>query len=675
MREIELGSLSLVYRCRRALHGSAVLAAALLTPLGIASAQDPDAVRGAVGEAALFEEVPSVTAASKYEQDPREAPASISVITHDDIQRYGYRTLAEALNSVRGFFTSYDRNYTYVAVRGFTLPGDYNTRILLLVDGHRLNDNIADAAYFGTESAIDLSAVDRVEIIRGAASSLYGTNAFYAVVNLITRSGRSLQGGEVRADAGTFGSYRARGLYGRRAPSGVEYVLGGGFYRTNGPNLYFPEFDSPATNGGIAAGLDGDRTADAFGKITYQGWSLEAGLQGRRKEVPTASYETTFDDPRLTTRDGHTFAVAKYDHPFADLSRVNFSLAFDRHRYTGTYPYDGVLQRDLQSGDWWTLDAQYVRPIGQRHKLVFGGEYRLNTRQDQQLYDEEPFYSYLDDRRDSHVWALFLQDEFRLARSLLLNAGVRHDSYETFGGTTNPRAALIWTVDQATTLKALYGRAFRAPNLYELYAQDGGLTQKPSPSLRPETIASYELVAERQLSRALRGSVSVYHFDAERLIGLTTDPADSLLVFGNLSRVRSTGVEVETEGTFGSVTARASYALQRVRDVAMDLAPVNSPTHVGRFGLSVPFLSDRARLSGEARFLSERRTVADDRVPAYGIVNLTLLAQPVRNGLEVMASIYNLFDHSFADPGGEELVQDRVVQDGRVVRAGARYQF
>ena len=79
------------------------------------------------------------------------------------------------------------------------------------MDGHRLNDNVADAAYFGTESAIDLTEVDRVEIIRGAASSLYGTNAFYAVVNLITRSGRSLQGGEVRADAGTFGSYRARG--------------------------------------------------------------------------------------------------------------------------------------------------------------------------------------------------------------------------------------------------------------------------------------------------------------------------------------------------------------------------------------------------------------------------------------------------------------------------------
>ena len=628
-----------------------------------------------LGEAALFQEVPSVTAASKYEQDPREAPASITVITRDDIDRYGYRTLAEALNSVRGFFTSYDRNYTYVAVRGFTLPGDYNTRILLLVDGHRLNDNVADAAYVGTESALDMSTVDRVEIIRGAASSLYGTNAFYAVVNVITLSGRALQGGQVQADAGTFGAYRARGVYGQKARSGVEWLVAGGYYRTSGPDLYFPEFDSPETNNGIASGLDGDRTADGFAKIAYQGWSLEAGVQGRRKEVPTASFGTTFDDPRLQTRDGHAFAVARYDHPFADLSRINVSIAYDRHRYRGTYPYDGVLQRDFQSGDWTTVEAQYVRPIGQRHKMVIGAEYRYNIRQDQALYDEDPFQSYLDDQRSSHVWAAFIQDEFRITRNLLLNAGLRHDDYETFGGTTNPRAALIYSLDDATTIKGLYGRAFRAPNLYELYAQDGGISQKPSERLRPETIESYELVAERLLTRGLRSTVSVYHFTAARLISIYADSTDGLLVFGNLGRVRSTGVEVETEASVGAVSARASYTFQRVRDADADEAPVNSPAHVGRLGVSVGLLRERARVSTEFRFLGERRTVTGGEVPAYGLVNLTLLARPISSGPDVSASIYNLFDHQYGDPGGEELAQDIVMQDQRVVRVGLRYQF
>jgi iron complex outermembrane receptor protein len=655
------------------LSGSVTLAL-LFWPASPAAGQD-QADSDPLGEVALFQELPTVTAASKFEQDSREAPASISIISREEIERFGYRTLGEALNAARGIFTSYDRNYTYIAVRGFTVPGDYNTRILLLVDGHRLNDNVADAAYVGTESALDMSVVDRIEIIRGAASSLYGTNAFYGVINVITRNGRSLQGGEVQADAGTFDSYRARAVFGERAPSGVEYMVGGGMYRSSGDDLYFPEFDAPETSNGVASGLDGDRAGSAFAKISYQGWSLQAGLQDRKKEVPTASYGTNFDDPRLMTQDQHAFAVARYAHPFADLSRFDVSLAFDRHRYQGTYPYEDVVQQDLQSGDWTTLEAQYVRPLGRKHKVVVGGEYRLNTRQDQALYDVDPFQSYLDDQRSSSVWAVFVQDEYRITNRLLLNAGLRHDSYETFGGTTNPRAALIYTLDQRTTLKALYGQAFRAPNLYELYSQDGGISQKPSLTLQPETIQSYELVAERQLARSFRGTLSLYHFDVDRLIGLTTDPEDGLLMFANLNRFRSQGVELGAEGSTGPFSARASYAYQHVRDVGSDIVPVNSPSHVGRLGVSVAMLGEKARLGTEFRWLSSRRTVAGGEVPAYGLVNLTLLARPGIGGLVFSGSVYNLLNREYADPGGEELAQEMVVQDGRVVRLGVRYLF
>ncbi len=655
------------------LSGSVTLAL-LFWPASRAASQD-QAGSDPLGEVSLFQELPTVTAASKFEQDSREAPASISIISREEIERFGYRTLGEALNAARGIFTSYDRNYTYVAVRGFTVPGDYNTRILLLVDGHRLNDNVADAAYVGTESALDMSVVDRIEIIRGAASSLYGTNAFYGVINVITRNGRSLQGGEVQADAGTFDSYRARAVFGERAPSGVEYVVGGGMYRSSGDDLYFPEFDAPETNNGVATGLDGDRSGSAFAKISYQGWSLQAGLQDRKKEVPTASYGTNFDDPRLMTQDQHAFAVARYAHPFADLSRFDVSLAFDRHRYQGTYPYEDVVQQDLQSGDWTTLEAQYVRPLGRKHKVVVGGEFRLNTRQDQALYDVDPFQSYLDDQRSSSVWAVFIQDEFRLTNRLLLNAGLRHDSYDTFGGTTNPRAALIYTLDQRTTLKALYGQAFRAPNLYELYSQDGGISQKPSLSLKPETIQSYELVAERQLAKTFRGTLSLYHFDVDRLIGLTTDPEDGLLEFANLNRFRSQGIELGAEGSRGPFSGRASYAYQHVRDVESDIVPVNSPSHVGRIGVSVAVLREKARLGTEFRWLSSRRTVSGGEVPAYGLVNLTLLARPGIGGLVFSGSVYNLLNRDYADPGGQELAQEMVVQDGRVVRLGVRYQF
>jgi iron complex outermembrane receptor protein len=299
----------------------------------------------------------------------------------------------------------------------------------------------------------------------------------------------------------------------------------------------------------------------------------------------------------------------------------------------------------------------------------------MNTRQNQGVFDENPYVSYLDDRRHSYVWAGFVQDEYHITRSLLLNAGLRHDHYETFGGTTNPRAALIYTVDAATTLKALYGRAFRAPTFYELYYQDNGQTQKTSPNLRPEVISSYEIVAERRLAPTARATLSAYHFDASDLIRLVTDTTDGLLVFNNLNRVRAEGLELGTETTLGPVDARISYALQHVRDPDTGKRPVNSPTHLGRIGVTVPLLRDRLRLSSEARFMSARHTLSGPDAPAFGVMNLAILMRPFRSGLELSGDVSNVFNHRYGDPGGEELAQHLVIQDGRVARIAARYQF
>ena len=134
----------------------------------------------------------SVYGASKYEQKLMEAPASVSIVNKDEIKKYGYRNLADILRSVRGFFVTNDRNYQYLGVRGFNRPGDYNTRILLMVDGHRLNDGLFDQAPVGYDFPVDIDLIDRVEVIRGPSSSIYGTNAFFAVVNVITRNGREL---------------------------------------------------------------------------------------------------------------------------------------------------------------------------------------------------------------------------------------------------------------------------------------------------------------------------------------------------------------------------------------------------------------------------------------------------------------------------------------------------
>src|SRR5262249_30383685 len=150
-----------------------------------------------------------------------EAPAAVSFITKEEIERYGYRTLADILQGVRGLYVSNDRNFSLLGARGFAKPGDYNSRILLLVNGHRVNDNVFGQAEIGAEFGLDPAMFERVEIIRGPASSLYGDSAFFAVVNVITRTGASLDGVSIAAEAASYDTLLTRVSGGQRFANGV----------------------------------------------------------------------------------------------------------------------------------------------------------------------------------------------------------------------------------------------------------------------------------------------------------------------------------------------------------------------------------------------------------------------------------------------------------------------
>src|SRR5260370_9326151 len=170
-------------------------------------------------------QIESVNGESKFGQKVTEAPSSITIVTADEIEKYGYRTLADLLRSVPGFYVSYDRQDSYIGVRGISRPSDYNTLVLVLIDGHRINDNVYNGTYIDGEFLLDIDLFDRVEIIRGPGSSLYGTNAFFGVVNIITKRGRDLKGTEVAVSAGGQETYQGRVSYGQQCKNGLELLL------------------------------------------------------------------------------------------------------------------------------------------------------------------------------------------------------------------------------------------------------------------------------------------------------------------------------------------------------------------------------------------------------------------------------------------------------------------
>ncbi len=353
--------------------------------------------------------VSTVTGASKYEQKVTEAPSSISIITSDDIRKFGYRTLADILRSVRSFYVTYDRNYSYYGIRGFNRPGDYNTRILLMVDGHRINDNIYDQAPLGTEFLLDVDLIDRIEVIRGPGSSLYGSNAFFSVINIITRNGRDMNGIEAATSAASFDTYSGRVSYGTEQGSGLNILLSGTSYDSNGArHLYYPEFDTPSTNNGIADRKDNDRFQSFFTKFSFRDFTLEGAYGYREKGVPTASFGAVFNSPDNRTIDENAYLDLTYRHEFSSSFATMATVYYDIKNYWEDYLLDYpplTRNRDTAFGKWWGGEIQATgRPLA-RHKMTAGAEYKDNLQQDQSNFDIAPPLTYFDDKRKSRVWA------------------------------------------------------------------------------------------------------------------------------------------------------------------------------------------------------------------------------------------------------------------------------
>jgi len=615
-----------------------------------------------------------VYTASKHVQSGQDAPSAVTVITSDQIERYGYRTLGEILGSVRGFFVTYDRNYTSLGARGFARPGDYNTRILLLVDGHRMNDNVYDEAMLGTEFTLDVDLIDRVEVIRGPVSSLYGSNALFAVVNVFTKKGHDLNGLELSGETGSFNTNQGRISYGRKLRE-LEFLVSGTFYGSRGPNeIFFPQLNTPQNNHGIASHADDDQVGSALATIRFRDFTLQASHGTREKSIPTGAYGTIFGDSRTRTTDAHAYLDLRYEHTFAHSWDLLTRWFIDRSTYQGTYIYSGDQPNqvrpnlDYSDGKWWGSEVQIAKTVLKRHRLTAGGEYRNNYRQDQSNYNLDPFELTLHDRRSSFSGALFLQDELTISKTLTLNAGLRYDYYNRMDSSTDPRAALIYRPRSRTTLKYIYGEAFRVPNVFEMYYS--AFPEVPNPALRPERIRGNEVVWEQGVTKHAWITTSVFY---NRIYGLVTDgpTANGGIMFRNLQDVRSVGAELEVRGQLPhGLEGAASYSFQETKDIGTGELLSNSPRNLAKLRLSQPVLHRNMFVSLDAQYRSRIQSLDSGTVSPFTVVNLNLLGRNLRRRLDLSAGIYNLLNRRYFDPPSNENLQLPIPQDGRSFRIG-----
>lgn len=616
-------------------------------------------------EALMEIEIDQVYGASLRLQRTLDAPSSVTVVTADEIRAHGYRTLAEILRSVTGMYVTDNRNYMFLGVRGFYLPGNYNARVLLTVDGQRLNDSVYGGFGLDFDAPVDPDIIERVEVIRGPGSALYGSSALLAVINVITKRGGEHAGVEGVAEVGTEETYLGRVTLAGERDDGLEWFVSTRIVSIGGDDLFYDNY-AGTPSGGHTSGTDYENAYSLHARVDGDDWTLQSGYVWREKGIPTGSYGTVFDDSDNQTVDTVGFANLAWRPEVGDQRTAMLRAYYTDTRYRGRYIYDDTANggppdltfRDSTVATTLGLDARGSQEDVLGGLVTLGGELRWNLDQDQEGGDTLYGTAY-DDEHDTFEWAVFAQDEIALTQRTTLTAGARFDVYESIGGELSPRVALVHAPDDCTAYKLLYGQAFRAPNSYELY-----FASPQAANLDPEHIETIEVVAERSFDDGWRAAASLFHYEMNDLIAQVTDLSGAL-IFDNVDEVQADGIELEGEKRFaGNRRVRLSQSFQEVEDERTGDRLVNSPTHLTQLVAETPLWTDGLLAGLEVIYVGSRHTAAGDTTDGYVLTNLALRAPELFPGVEFALVARNLFDERYSDPVESDLVQDALEQDG-----------
>ena len=639
----------------------------------------------------LFQDIPTVYAAGKIEQKITDAAAAVTVVDKAEIDRWGYTKLSDVLSMVTGLYVNYDRDYYFLGVRGLLTPGDYCSRILVTVDGQVLNDIIYGTGFFNNE--VDLGFVKQIEIIKGPGSALYGSNAMFAVINIVTNDYEDNKEFTAGITGGSFGTLGGSFSFNKDFGNGKKIFLGISGTHMEGQDLYFAEYDTPANNNGIFLNGDKAREYNIILKGALGDFSLKGIVDLRSKYLPTGEYGTIFNDNRSKTIDNKYLFSLEYS-PRLDIDKTLHLIAYN---YNYFYHGDYFISYTDPIGNPYieqNIDDTYDNHYGLQAKLdwqtkenvfICGIELRSDYNLVQKNYDiglSDPalFLDYLNDVRSGYVLSSYAQDIFNVTPEASITAGARYDYYNIFGGTFNPRLGLILTPFNGSSIKILYGSAFRAPNVYEMYYAATTIF-RANPALIPENIKTYEIILSNKPIENTDIQLSFYRTDmADIITQITTSDIDpitglNIVQFQNAGSVRSMGVEFEISYKTNSIRSSLGFNAQKSENLNNGGDITNSPEVLGNFKIHVPLFT--ASGAGLETYFSGRRLEFNrpDWLSPFFVSNFVVTSKDIFNNLSISLRIQNIFDESYSDPVGGNYLQSALMQNRRNIVIKAEYSF
>ncbi|EEW1559263.1 TPA: catecholate siderophore receptor CirA [Escherichia coli] len=521
-----------------------------------------------------------VVTASSVEQNLKDAPASISVITQEDLQRKPVQNLKDVLKEVPGVqLTNEGDNRKGVSIRG--LDSSYT---LILVDGKRVNSRNAVFRHNDFDlNWIPVDSIERIEVVRGPMSSLYGSDALGGVVNIITKKIGQKWSGTVTVDT-TIQEHRDRGdtYNGQFFTSGplIDGVLGMKAYGSLAKREKDDPQNSTTTDTGETPRIEGFSSRDGnveFAWTPNQNHDFTAGYGFDRQDRDSDS----LDKNRLERQNYSVSHNGRWDYGTSELKYYGEKV--ENKNPGNSSPITSESN---------TVDGKYTLPLTAINQfLTVGGEWRHDK-----LSDAVNLTGGTSSKTSASQYALFVEDEWRIFEPLALTTGVRMDDHETYGEHWSPRAYLVYNATDTVTVKGGWATAFKAPSLLQLSPDwtsnscRGACKIVGSPDLKPETSESWELglyyMGEDGWLEGVESSVTVFRNDVKDRISIsrTSDvnaapgyqnfvgfTANGVPVFSyyNVNKARIQGVETELKIPFNDEWKLSiNYTYNDGRDVS-----------------------------------------------------------------------------------------------------------
>jgi outer membrane cobalamin receptor len=544
-------------------------------------------------------ELPDVVSPGRRVQPAAASPASVSVLTAEDLQRLGVRTVGEAIA-----FLPETIARPYGGPGGLISPsirGSGAEQVLVLIDGVPVNSVLAGNVDLST---IPVDDVERIEVLRGPFSAIYGSGALGGVISIITRR-------HARPTAalggGSFGGLSASATAGGDARLSLRYDASNG--------------DRP--NSDLRSGYLSLRLGSAS---TGHMWDLSLIGTASARGAPG----TTFF-PSLTARqdDSRVVAALTMASDRGDLTdRLRISMHLD-----GLTFRDPAFGTDARhDGATWGAEWQRVIRRSETHVVTLGLDASMQRLTSTSVGDHS-----------SAVGALYLQDDRSLSPRLLLSAGLRVDTQSTYGVEVNPRLGLVYFVGPDVRLRLAAGRTFRAPTLADLYFPFDGFV-RGNPLLRPEYAWSVDGGLEARVGPGLVARATLFWSDVRDLIIYVPD---AFFVFSpeNIGAASIRGGSLEVEGALSARwSVRASTTVMQASDGATGLDLPNRPQQTAALSLTRA-LPRGGSVTASAVLVGRRFADAANVVPLPAYVSTGLAVRvPMAPGLLARATIQNLFD-------------------------------